>query len=292
VAVPAQATRVNAVLSALRATPATWIFRALTRFVSIERLRALQDRGAFRALQPILARGTVRMPFGLAANLKLATAYIDLGGAQTFNVIRGTHEPMVQEAMRRVLKPGSVFWDVGANIGFHSLVAACLVGEGGRVVSIDPEETNIVAVTTNARINSLPNISTIQAAATASSGPVEILSVRYTLWTRLATVGHHPFERGRRTVRGLALDDLLAAGGVPAPDLVKIDVEGGELEVLEGMSEVLREHRPAIIVEMHGKTASVAEVLRAAGYVLSNLEGPDPVDSQPEIHVLAQPRVE
>jgi FkbM family methyltransferase len=287
--VPVQDRRLTAALSALQATPATWIFRGLTRFVSIEDLRSMQDRGRFRALEPILARGTVRMPYGLAANHKLATAYLDLGGAQTFNMIRGVHEPMVQEAMRRVLRPGGVFWDVGANVGFHSLVGACLVGEEGQVVSVDPEEINVAAVTTNARINGLDNITAIQAAATVRSEPVEILSVRYTLWTRLATVGDHPFERGRRTVRGLALDDLLDSDHLAPPDLVKIDVEGGELEVLQGMSGLLSTHRPALIVEMHGRTAAVAEMLEGAGYELTNLEGPDPVDSQPEIHLLARP---
>jgi FkbM family methyltransferase len=205
-------------------------------------------------------------------------------------MIRGVHEPMVQEAMRRTLRPGGVFWDVGANVGFHSLVGACLVGRGGQVVSVDPEDINVAAVTVNARINGMGNITPVQAAATSRSGPVEILSVRYTLWTRLATVGDHPFERGRRTVRGLALDDLLDAEGVSAPDLVKIDVEGGELEVLQGMSTLLTTHRPALIVEMHGRTAAVAEILQSAGYELINLEGPDPVDSQPEIHLLARPR--
>src|SRR5437588_10842332 len=114
--------------SVVRGVPAKWIVRGLTRALSIERLRRLQDRGALKPLRPILARGTVRIQYGLAANCRLSTAHVDLGGAQTFNMVRGVHEPMVQEAMRRILRPGDVCWDVGANIGFHSLVAARLVG--------------------------------------------------------------------------------------------------------------------------------------------------------------------
>jgi FkbM family methyltransferase len=214
---------------------------------------------------------------------------VDLGGAQTFNMVRGVHEPMVQEAMRRILRPGDVCWDVGANIGFHSLIAARLVGSRGQVYAVDPEPGNVAAVAVNARINGLANVTPIQAAATASSGPVKVVAVRDTLWTRLATVGDHPLSRQELTTRGVALDDLVRVDGLTPPDLVKMDVEGGELEVLAGMSGLLAERRPALIVEMHGKTAQVVELLRSAGYELINLDGPEPPESQPEIHLLAQP---
>jgi len=84
--------------------------------------------------------------------------------------------------------------------------------------------------------------------------------------------------------------DGLVADGLPAPDVVKIDVEGAELEVLDGMERTLRELRPALVIELHETNVPVADRLESAGYRVENLDGPEPVRDAPgDVHVLARP---
>jgi len=72
---------------------------------------------------------------------------------------------------------------------------------------------------------------------------------------------------------------------------VKIDVEGGEVDVLAGMRKTIEEHRPAIVCELHDTGAAFVEAMNELGYATSNLEGKEPVlDAPPDVHALATPR--
>ena len=274
----------------LRHLPRTVFLRVFTRLVTAPARRSLKDRGWLVLWDRVAANGRVRISFGLAEDTYLSTAHFDLAGAQSHAVLRGLHELMVQEAMRRTLAAGSIFYDVGANIGFISLVGARLVGPTGRVISIEPEPDNVAAIRAHAALNEIDTITVIAAAAAAETGPADVIGVRDTLWTRLAEVGEHPLERERLTVPGVRLDDLVYEQGLDPPDVVKIDVEGGELQVLAGMTRLLRERRPVIIAEMHGKNVAFCELMRAAGYTIVNLDGPEPPERAGDnAHLLAQP---
>ncbi len=257
----------------------TRVLMLLMRLAHHERLTAWHARG----LLPT-PRGEVQITGGPGVKLRLARfAY---WGAQSYGVITGEHERQVQEALRRTVGPGDVVWDVGANIGMLSMVAKRLVGAEGVVVALEPDAESADAIRANADANAMA-IDVRELAAAATTGDVEIIVVEDRLWTRLASVGEHDLEAERRTVAGVALDDLDA----PAPTLIKIDVEGAELEVIAGMQRLLREVRPALVCEMHGKNAAFAEAMRAAGYVVSNLDGPQPVeDADGNVHALCVPQ--
>ena len=271
--------------------PVTWIVRAVTRVPDPARRRRWVAAGRLRALEPVLRRGRARITFGVAQGAWLASATLDLGGAQVHGVVRGLHEPMVQEALRRHLPRGGVLYDVGANIGFMSLVGAALAGRRGQVVALDPEPANAAALSANAALNpGLAPVLVLQAAATEREGPVEMLAVDDTLWSRPAAVGDHDLERERFVAAGVALDDVPGRWGARAPDVVKIDVEGAELEVLRGMGRMLAEVRPAVVVEMHGRNAEVCALFEEAGYEVHNLEGTEPVaEAHGNVHALALP---
>ena len=273
----------------LRHLPRTVFLRVFTRLVPARTRRSLKDRGWLAPWDRLAAKGRVRISFGLAEDIYLATAHFDLAGAQSHAVLRGLHEPMVQEALRRTLADGSTFYDVGANLGFMTLVGARIVGPAGRIISIEPEPENVAAIEANAAVNGIDTITVIAAAAAADTGPVELIGVRDTLWTRLAEVGEHPLERERLTVPGVRLDDLVYEQGLAPPDVVKIDVEGGELQVLAGMARLLRDQRPTIIAEMHGKNLACCKLLWEAGYRIVNLDGPEPPEQAGDnAHLLAQ----
>jgi FkbM family methyltransferase len=250
----------------------------LMRLLHHERLTAWHARGLMRAL-----RGEVQITGGPGVKLRLAR--FPYWGAQSYGVITGEHERQVQEALRRTVTSGDVVWDVGANIGMLSLVAARMVGPTGHVVALEPDAQSAAAIRANAQANGM-TVDVREQAATARTGDVELIVVEDRLWSRIASVGEHGLQSERRTVAGIALDDLDA----PAPTLIKIDVEGAELEVLDGMTRLLAEVRPVVLCEMHGKNAEFVAKMQAAGYAVINLDGPQPVAAADgNVHALCVP---
>jgi FkbM family methyltransferase len=144
-------------------------------------------------------------------------------------------EPLTTKAFRACLRPGSVVVDVGANIGYYSCLGGKLIGPGGTVHSFEPAAENVEILRRNITRNGLRNVRVHEVAAAAESG-------KRTL--RIAGVsGHHSFYAHpmSETVRTVTVDtrpvDALVEGPV---SVIKIDVEGAELEVVHGMRELLR----------------------------------------------------
>ena len=256
------------------------------RLVPHERMSRWAARGWLRPLALVTGRGELAILGGLAHGLRIDARSFAPWGAQAYAVLTGTHEIQVQQAFIRSLRAGDRVWDVGANIGYLALVAARIVGPTGTVLAIEPDPQCAEAVRRNAALNDLRQVDVVEAAAARAGGTADLVVVRDRLWTRLASVGdHHESERTAR-VRTIALDDVEA----PPPTLVKIDVEGAELDVVAGMSRLLREARPIVVCEMHGLNAAFCEAMRVAGYVVSNLDGPDPVPEAGEnVHALCTP---
>jgi FkbM family methyltransferase len=268
----------------LARTRLVWL---LMRVVPRERMARWAARGLLRPLALLTGRGELSILGGLAHRLRIEARTFAPWGAQAYAVLTGTHEIQVQQALIRSARAGDHVWDVGANIGYLALVAARIVGPGGRVVAVEPDADCAAAIRTNAALNDLATIEVVEAAASDSSGVADLVVVRDRLWTRLASVGDH--DQGERLVevRTIALDDLVG----PPPTLVKIDVEGAELDVLAGMTRLLRDARPLVICEMHGRNAEFCAAMDAAGYTVSNLDGPEPVPKAGvNVHALCTPR--
>jgi FkbM family methyltransferase len=262
----------------------------LMRAADYDSLRAAHERGWLAPLEVLVRRGAVRILFGPSRKLRLSGAHFPYWSAQAYGVLTGQHELMVQEAMRRTLGVGAVMIDVGSNIGAIALLGARLVGPEGRVIAIDPQRECAAATAINARINGFENVTAVHAAAAAHTGEAEVIVAADSLWTRLATVGEHPLERRRDTVRAVALDDLISELGVSRVDLVKIDVEGAELDVIAGMRTLLGELRPVVVCEMHGKNAAFCDAIRELGYRVTNLDGPEPVEhAGGNVHAWCEP---
>ncbi len=268
----------------LARTRLVWL---LMRVVPHERMSRWAARGLLRPLTPLTGRGELAILGGPAVRTRIEARSFAPWGAQAYAVLTGTHEVQVQQALIRSVRAGGHVWDVGANIGYLALVAARIVGPGGRVVAFEPDADCASAIRANAALNGLDTIEVVEAAAAARSGVAELVVVRDRLWTRLASVGDHHESEARVEVRTMALDDVDA----PPPTVVKIDVEGAELDVLAGMTRLLREERPLVICEMHGRNAEFCAAMDAAGYDVSNLDGPEPVhEANVNVHALCTPR--
>jgi FkbM family methyltransferase len=137
----------------------------------------------------------------------------------------------------------------------------------------------------------LANVEVIEKAAGSAPGRDRLLLVEDLSWSHLESRGPHPRATDSVEVEIVAIDDLVAGGDIRPPQLVKIDVEGSEVDVLAGMRRTIEEHRPAIVCELHDTAAAFVETMDRLGYATSNLEGKQPVLEAPgDVHALAVPR--
>lgn len=198
--------------------------------------------------------------------------------------LTGKVEPEVQRALHERLRPGDTVVDAGASIGFHSLLASRLVGPTGTVVSFEPNPADAASLRANAGLNGLANVVVVEQAlsSTAATAFLDRPGEATARLRRTATPG-------ALQVPTTSLDAYLTASRL-APALVKIDVEGHEADVLQGMAATLAKSRPVLIVEMHGDRAFLAQLERA-GYRCDALGPFASLEQAPWwAHVLAVPR--
>jgi FkbM family methyltransferase len=173
---------------------------------------------------------------------------------------RGEHEPIVQCALVAAVASGTVVYDIGAHAGSIALGVARLVGPSGRVVAFEADPQNVENLKENRDRNHLKASLQIVSAAVWSYSTSKISFRRGGTKSSHGGVerdGQHPVLGSGETidVSGVALDDFIANGG-PIPQLVKIDVEGGEYEVLRGGQNLFSKRRPLIVAEVHHKRAA------------------------------------
>jgi FkbM family methyltransferase len=176
----------------------------------------------------------------------------------------GTNELAVQTALADVLRPGDVFFDVGANVGFFAMLAARIVGPTGSALAFEPVPANVAQVRANARRNQLDNVTVFELAVGAADGTATLSLAAHPGGAALASAAPPPDPIGSIVVAVASIDALLAAGRVPPPDVVKIDVEGAEEDVLRGMATTLQEHRPVVLCEIDDRTQSALADKRLA----------------------------
>lgn len=162
----------------------------------------------------------------------------------------GTNEPPVQDALERFLEPGDVFYDVGANVGFFTVIGAKLVGETGRVFVFEPVPDNMEMVKHNCQLNGFSNLMYFNYAVSDSTGEADLLLAEYSGGATLSSVGAPPDLKGKMHVKVVSLDEMVFNRDIAPPSLVKIDVEGAEENVLHGMRRILEEFKPIIIFEV------------------------------------------
>ena len=163
----------------------------------------------------------------------------------------GMHEPEKRALIKRLLKPGMTFLDVGANKGDFSILAASIVGAEGRVIAIEPEARNCEDLAKNIALNGFANVSIYQMALSDFDGRTTLYLGQKSGWHTLKT-GHRQQPMGEAEVEVSKMDTLLHRIGVERADLIKIDVEGGEVEVIKG-GEATIAHSPEIVllIDLH-----------------------------------------
>ena len=166
------------------------------------------------------------------------------------HVLDGAYEPEVTAVFHQVLRPGMAVIDIGANIGFFSMLSAALVGPGGAVLAVEPNGENARLLEASRRLNGFGHVTTAQVAAGDALGLLQLNTTHSN-----GTTSAPGTELGQllqaRTVPCIPVDSLVAAAWAPGrrADLIKVDVEGAEYKALRGAAGVIARDRPLIISE-------------------------------------------
>jgi FkbM family methyltransferase len=200
----------------------------------------------------------------------------------------GKTELPVQHALERLVEPGSVFFDIGANVGFFTLLGARLVGPTGTVVAFEPHAENAERLRRNVELNSFSNVEIVAQAVSDVSGD-RLLDARHAATAALLPADRAGSRDGLACVEATSLDDFLAARPDLEPDVVKIDAEGHEVEIARGMLDVLSRQHVVLLCEMHGRGLEFAGALATAGYRTAGLDGTASASTASLAHVLAAP---
>ncbi len=200
----------------------------------------------------------------------------------------GTYEPELQAALGAFLRPGMVVYDVGANIGYVTLMLARHSGPQSRVFAFEALPANVERIKQNVALNQQTNVSVVPAAVIDRTAPVRFYVHDSVGMGKAAGSAGRQDEhyKGEISVAGLSLDEFVYGQGNPAPQAVKMDIEGGEVLALPGMRRLLREAHPLMLLELHGpESEKVAwEMLSEAGYKLYAMEsGYPPIQSPAEL---------
>lgn len=181
-------------------------------------------------------------------------------------------DPVLQGLVREFVRRDAVVWDVGANVGLFSIPAASLAGPRGRVIAFEPDAWLVQLLRRSAKSQSDSNAPvTVVPAAIASTMDIRsfVLANRSRATNYLEGFGTSQAGGDLETVTviSVSLDWLL--DHFPPPTLLKIDVEGAELEVLAGASRLLQQVRPTVIIEVGSDSAAeVTQVFHKQKYQL------------------------
>jgi FkbM family methyltransferase len=160
--------------------------------------------------------------------------------------------------IRQVLEPGEVFWDIGANIGFFSLVAASVLNNTGRVAAFEPGELTFESLTKNIEINVFKNIDAFKLAVTDREGEATLYSSRDRADGLANIYAPKEGQTQSQSCRTVFLDKFSPEMELKAPHFIKMDVEGAELAALQGAEEVIRRAQPLLLIEMKAENLQMA----------------------------------
>ena len=175
--------------------------------------------------------------------------------------------------LKSILKEGSTFIDIGANIGSYSLVASKLVGDNGKVFAFEPVDKIFTSLKKTISNNSIYNIDLIKKIVTNKVSEFNIYISDDSNSGRSTILENEEMEKFE-VVESITLDKFIEEVNIDRIDFIKIDVEGAELSVLEGMKNVLTKFRPILFIEISpdiksnqgAQENSITDFLSALGY--------------------------
>lgn len=203
-------------------------------------------------------------------------------------------EPMTAALFEQLLRPGDTLIDIGAHVGWLSLIGAKAVGKSGRVIAVDPQPYNCDRMMANAQANGFQNVTVVSGAAGEISAPVLLANQAAVDKARLTLQGSGVNDTGVRFLTQVyPLSQLFEIFELSSVRLLKVDVEGFELPVFRGATPVLN-RIDNIIFEYLPENADnflkINTLLTEAGFELLTVSGDkiDSVETLPEFNIWAR----
>ena len=250
-----------------------------------------------RSFAEQLSRGVV-LRRRLPAKFQSIPIYVTPEAGLRYWSRMSTVDPVLYSMAEELVKPGSVVWDIGANVGLFAFSAAALARRSGFVLAVEPDLWLAQLITRSARklANQGKDCSEVKILCASISDANRVASLEIAERARasnhLSQVDGSSQAQGTRQTQlsvSLTLDFLLDR--FPAPTVLKIDVETHEPSVLKGAERLLREARPTIWCEVsHENSIAVTELLHQANYDLFGAETrPHQPTNRAWFHTLAVP---
>lgn len=163
----------------------------------------------------------------------------------------GAYEPQLTSLLLPLLKPGMTVFDIGANIGYYTVMMARRIGHHGAVHAFEINDKVLSLLEDNIRMANLTNVTVVKKAVTKTTGEAEFFLPHEGDEAEGSLRKSHRYDAvGVLKVMTVSIDDYICEHGIPRVDLIKIDVEGAEYEAFEGAKQLLSsKNKPMIMFE-------------------------------------------
>ena len=180
----------------------------------------------------------------------------------------GSYEYHKRRLFEKLIHAGDTVYDIGAHVGFYTLLASILTGPAGRVYAFEPLPRNVRYLRKHLALNRVANVTVFEAAVTDTDGFTDFQESDSHLEGRV-TPG------GNLRLKTVSLDRLVTAATIAPPHFLKVDAEGAEFAVLTGAREILAQFRPVIFLATHGASLrrDCGNLLTSLGYRLRPVPG-------------------
>jgi len=180
--------------------------------------------------------------------------------------VKGSYTPLYTNALMQLIKPGDVVYDIGAHVGYFSVLASVLSGQKGTVIAFEPFPINLLHLKRHISANKCRNVRIIESCVGDREGTAMFDDSFGTGTVRLS-------EKGSLTVPITTLDILIITKVIPPPRIVKMNIEGAEVAALTGAEEMIRQYHPAFLISLHGKDMEEGciAILKKFGYTVEFL---------------------
>jgi len=189
-------------------------------------------------------------------------------GSGTHGYWLGWYEADKVRRFAAAISGARVVYDIGANVGYYSVLASRVLGCPGQVVAFEPDPQNIAFLRRHLEMNAIENIRVVEAAVSDRCGEAMFQQEASRYMGALR-------QSGALLVRTLSVDDLVSSGKFPSPDVIKIDVEGAEQQVLLGAKQTLRSCHPLLFLATHSTAlhSECCQFLKSFDYKLEAIDG-------------------
>ena len=174
--------------------------------------------------------------------------------------VKRSYEPHVTNVLRPLLKPGIIFGDIGANIGYYALFAAAHIGSSGKVIAFEPSSRNCDLLRMSLHANHYTNVYIHPYAVADAEG-----IVGFGMDDSNGRISRDDPAAAAYQVRAITLDAFLK--DEPQIDVIKMDIEGAEGRALDGMRDLLRRHRPILLTEFSPRGLLIASGIAPEAYL-------------------------